>query len=380
MGFSRFGSLVFYSKYCILLAPSAWGLFMSENLPAASFTGQRRFSPRTVISILLLVGLVAGLIGYKAQSGLKRISKLKATGSLGLHPEALHRPPGPELIASSAQTLAYLKIVWPALLFGLLVSAAVHATISPRRLATLLGQGDLKPQLAAAAVGAPLMLCSCCIAPMFSAVYRRSQRLGPSLAFTLAAPSLNPATLALTFMIFPLAVAGTRLVTAVFLVVIVSALVARVAGGVHVRTAAVEEFVETGDAVGDILRTYFRSLAHITVRTVPWILLGIWVSMMIANRIPIEALTSGGSKVPILLAVATGALLLTVPSFFEIPLALSLLATGVSAGAALAVLIAGPAINLASLLVIARQSHWKVALLMAAAVWTTAVAAGLLVG
>lgn len=352
---------------------------MSENLPASAVTSSRRISLRTVVSILLLVGLIAGLIGYKAQGALKRISKLQATGSLGLHPEALRRPPGPELIATGAQTLAYLKIVWPALAFGILISAAVHATISPRRLATLFGQGEMKPQLAAAAAGAPLMLCSCCVAPMFSAVYR-SQRLGPSLAFTLAAPSLNPATLAFTFMIFPLAVAGTRLIMALFLVVVLSELVARVAGPVPVRTAAVDEFAETEDSMRDIIRRYFRSLAHITVRTVPWILLGIWVSMVIANRIPIETLASRGSQALILLVAATGALLLSMPSFFEIPLALSLLAGGVSAGAALAVLIAGPAINLASLLVIARQSHWKVALLVAVAVWVTAVAGGLLIG
>jgi len=109
-------------------------------------------------------------------------------------------------------------------------------------------------------------------------------------------------------------------------------------------------------------------------------LLGIWVSMVIANRIPIQTLASGGPKVLILMVVATGALLLTMPSFFEIPLALSLLAAGASAGAALAVLIAGPAINLASLVVIARYSHWKVAVLVAAAVWATAVAGGLLIG
>lgn len=353
---------------------------MSENLPASAVTRSRRISLRTVVSILLLVGLIAGLIGYKAQAGLKRISKLQATGSLGLHPEALRRPPGPELFATGAQTLAYLKIVWPALAFGLLISAAVHATISPWRLATLFGQGEMKPQLAAAVAGAPLMLCSCCVAPIFPAVYRRSQRLGPSLAFTLAAPSLNPATLAFTFMIFPLAVAGTRLIMALFLVVVLSELVARVAGPVPVRTAAVDEFAEMEDSMRDIIRRYFRSLAHITVRTVPWILLGIWVSMVIANRIPIETLASRGSQALILLVAATGALLLTMPSFFEIPLALSLLAGGVSAGAALAVLIAGPAINLASLLVIARQSHWKVALLVAVAVWVTAVAAGLLIG
>ena len=353
---------------------------MAENLPATSIAGTSRFNPRSVVSILLLTVLIAGLIGYKTQGGLRRISKLQATGSLGLHPEALRRPPGPELIATGAQTLAYLKIVWPALVFGVLISAAVQATISPERLATLFGQGEMTPQLAAAAAGAPLMLCSCCVAPIFPAVYRRSQRLGPSLAFTLAAPSLNPASLAFTFMIFPLTMAGTRLIMALVLVVIVSALVARVAGPVPVPTGAVDEFEERGDEARDFVRAFLRSLTSITVRTVPWILLGIWVSMVIANRIPTATLASGGSKVLILLLVATGALLLTLPSFFEIPLALSLLAAGVSASAALAVLIAGPAINLASLLVIARQSHWKVALLVGAGVWVTAVAAGLLIG
>ena len=102
--------------------------------------------------------------------------------------------------------------------------------------------------------------------------------------------------------------------------------------------------------------------------------------MIIANRLPIQTLASGGPKVLVLLVVATGALLLTMPSFFEIPLALSLLAVGAPAGAAVAVLIAGPAINLASLLVIARHSNWKVAALTAAAVWVTAVAGGLLIG
>jgi uncharacterized membrane protein YraQ (UPF0718 family) len=353
---------------------------MAENVASISSRSSRRFSARVILSILLLVGLPAGLIGYKARGGFKRINELRATGSLRIRTDALHRPAGSEFIATGVQTLAYLNIVWPALLFGVLISAAVHATISPRRLATLFGQGLVKPQLAAAAAGAPLMLCSCCVAPMFPAVYRRSQRLGPSLAFTLAAPALNPAALTFSFLLFPLAIAGTRLVMAIVMVVIVSALVARVAGPVQVRAAGIDEFAETGDGVSDLIRAYFRSLAHITVRTVPWILLGIWVSMVIANRIPIQTLASAGPKVLILIVVATGALLLTMPSFFEIPLALSLLAAGASAGTALAVLIAGPAVNLASLLVIARYSHWKVAVLVAAAVWATAVAAGLLIG
>ena len=101
---------------------------MAESIPAAVVAGSRRISLRTVVSILLLAGLTSGLIGYKAQGGLKRITRLRATGSLGLHPEALHRPAGSELFATGAQTLAYLKIIWPALAFGILISAAVHAT------------------------------------------------------------------------------------------------------------------------------------------------------------------------------------------------------------------------------------------------------------
>lgn len=348
---------------------------MAENPSLVS--GSRRLNPCVILSILLLAGLLAGLIGYKARGGLKRINELWATGSLTIHTEALHRPPGSGLWATGAQTLAYLNIVWPALVFGVLISAAVHASISPRRLATLFGQGSVKPQFAAAAAGAPLMLCSCCVAPVFPAVYRRSQRLGPSLAFTLAAPALNPAALTFSFLIFPLAIAGTRLVMAVILVVLASALVACIAGPVQVRTTAKENFAEMGDSAGDFIQAYFRSLWYITVRTVPWILLGIWVSMMIANRIPIQTLASSGPK---LLVLLIGALLLTLPTFFEIPLALSLLAAGASAGTSLAVLIAGPTINLASLLVIARYSHWKVAALVGMAVWTIAVAGGLLLG
>src|SRR5437660_2867534 len=236
---------------------------MAENATFIT-SGSRRFSPRVLVSILLLAGLPAGLIGYKAHGGLKRINELRATGSLQIPTDSLHRPAGSEFIASGAQTLAYLNIVWPALVFGALISPAVHATVSPRHLATLFGQGLVKPQLAAAAAGAPLMLCSCCVAPMFPAVYRRSRRLGPSVAFTLAAPALNPAALTFSFLIFPLAMAGTRLAMALVLVVLASALVARIAGPVQVRTPAVEDFAETGGGVSDFIQAYFRSLWYIT--------------------------------------------------------------------------------------------------------------------
>ena len=64
---------------------------MAENASFVS-SGSRRFNPRVILSILLLTGLLAGLIGYKAKGGLKRFDQLRATGSLPIHTEALHPP------------------------------------------------------------------------------------------------------------------------------------------------------------------------------------------------------------------------------------------------------------------------------------------------
>ena len=85
-----------------------------------------------------------------------------------------------------------------------------------------------------------------------------------------------------------------------------------------------------------------------------------------------------GTHVLAVVIIALFAVVLTLPSLFEIPLALAILAAGGPVGGAVAVLFAGPAINLPSLLVIGRYSHWKVALGLGAMVWAIAVAGGLL--
>ena len=51
---------------------------MAESTSLVS-SGSRRCNPRVILSILLLAGLLAGLIGYKARGGLKRIDELRST-------------------------------------------------------------------------------------------------------------------------------------------------------------------------------------------------------------------------------------------------------------------------------------------------------------
>ena len=88
---------------------------------------------------------------------------------------------------------------------------------------------------------------------------------------------------------------------------------------------------------------------------------------------------SGRTFILAIVVVAAVAVPLALPTFFEIPLALILLASGAPLGAAVALLIAGPSVNLPSLFTIMRSTNWKVAGVVALSIWILAVAAGILV-
>jgi hypothetical protein len=250
----------------------------------------------------------------------------------------------------------------------------VRAFVPARWLERTVGAEGARGQLLAALVGAPLMLCSCCIAPVFEGVYARTRRLGPSLAVMLAAPALNPAVLAATFLIFPARIGGLRLAAALLLVLIAAAVLARAFRDPRaLETCAVESPESIGFA-----RAFVQSLGSVLWRTMPAILIGAFLSVALAGWVPMGSLAHLGipSAVTIVLVALVG-VPLALPTFGEIPLALLLLAAGAPTGAAAALLIAGPSVNLPSLLSLGKATSWRVALATAATVFGTAVAVGL---
>jgi uncharacterized membrane protein YraQ (UPF0718 family) len=278
---------------------------------------------------------------------------------------------------SIRNTVSYLKIVWPALVFGVMISAAARTSLSRMPLGiTVWGRGVVRDQLSGALAGTPLMLCSCCVAPIFPAIYQRTGRLAPSLALALASPSLNPVALTLSFVLFPVRIASARLVMALTLVLIGSALAAKVTRSWNWPKEYEEE--RPGTSWPDLLLSYGRSLSYVSLRTVPLVVVGIWASMWISQRLSFAFAIGTGTHILGIAVIALIALLLTLPSLFEIPLALSLLAAGGPIGGAAAILFAGPAINVPSLLVIGRYSNWRVAAALGLVVWVIAVIGGLL--
>lgn len=343
---------------------------LGQNTTALATQANRK----VIYAAALLLVIVGALLVYKGTAALAVIGKVQSTRAFQPRANVVPMPGNAAQVNVVARSMNYFLVIWPALLFGILISGAVRVLVPPRWLGRGLGSGRVRSQLVAGLAGAPLMLCSCCAAPVFSGLYERSSRLGPSLAVMLAAPSLNPAALILTFMLFDHRIALTRLVIAGLAVFLTGILIDKLFSLRPIDSPTSDE--ESGRPV---LTTFLRSCLQVAVRTLPLIAVGVLISMAIALWLPVGALASTGGQTVAIVFVALIAVPLAMPTFFEIPLALILLSAGAPPGAAVAMMIAGPAVNLPSLFTIARSTNWKIAGSVAFTIFVLAVAGGLLV-
>ena len=319
---------------------------------------------------VVLLAALCGLFYYKWGGAIRTVSGVRALGRWSGTAEGLTT--GGVL----RESLFYLRRIWIALVYGLLIGAAVRAFVSPRRVAALLSWGGpVRRQLAAGLAGTPLMLCSCCITPIFQSVYERGARLGSALAVMLASPGLNPAALLLTAILFPPTLAVARFAAALTAVFGLAPLIERTVGQGLVtdgRFGAVTDDAGPRSA-RDVAVRFARALGHLTLQTVPLIVAGVLLSSVI---LPTAVRLSSGAGVVAVLLVAAVGVLVALPTFFEIPLGMLFLGLG-APGAATAILVAGPLVNLPSLLILARETRPRVAVAVGLGVWALAVAAGL---
>jgi uncharacterized membrane protein YraQ (UPF0718 family) len=328
--------------------------------------------------LALLLLIVTALFYYKWGGSLRVLAAVGDTGRLAVSPARLLEG---GLVAG---TRFYFGKIWPALTYGILVGAAVRAAIPARWIRRWLGDGATRPTFLGVLVGAPLMLCSCCVTPIFSGLYERGARLGPALAVMLASPGLNVAALVLTFALLPMRVAFLRLGAAALIVFALPAIVGRVldrpranpeAAACDVPASAADEDPSDDMRPAALAVRFGKSIVYMTAITVPLIFVGVLLSGLIMPYV--TSLTPTGVVITVAV-VALVATCVALPTFFEIPIALMLLAAGAPLGAAVAFVVAGPIVNLASLFVLGRETRPRVAVSVAAGVWVVATVSGLL--
>lgn len=338
-------------------------------LPSSAITPKVAIRP-AMIGVLLTALCIGGLITYKASAALRTLAKARVTGTLA--PKAEWIPTGSLSAAAKpfVGTVNYFSWVLIALLFGIVLGALVRALIPQQWLARTIGAPGPRGVFTAAIAGAPLMLCSCCVAPLFDGVYSRTRRLGPALSLMFAAPGLNPAAITLTFLLFSPRVAWARLLLSALIVLVASLALGRLTPG-HVAP--------TNCAIDDpapdfpsLVRSFVRSLGEVAWRTLPAIILGALVSMALMQHVALSSIAAA-APVGLTVIIAAIAVVVALPTFGEIPIALALQAAGAPTSAVVAVLVAGPIVNLPSLATLARSVSLKAAVATAAAVFAVTV-------
>ncbi|MEJ5359354.1 MAG: SO_0444 family Cu/Zn efflux transporter [Desulfobacterales bacterium] len=278
----------------------------------------------------------------------------------------------------------------PYVLFGLLLSGLLHTFLDARTVVRHLGSGRVSSVVKAAALGIPLPLCSCGVLPAAVSLRRQGATRGATTAFLISTPETGADSIAVSWALLDPLLTAARPLAAFF-----TAVAAGVAenffgrrgedpgapsptsGSVPEGLGAPEERLSPGRKIQRGLR---YATGELWGDLAPWYFLGILLAGAVLGVVPegfIEThLGSGWSAMGLMLLAG---LPLYVCATASTPLAAALILKGVSPGAALVFLLAGPATNLATLTVLLGTIGKRATALYLVAIAAGALASGAIV-
>lgn len=257
---------------------------------------------------------------------------------------------GPPLLDAAPldYSVGYLASVWPAMVLGILMAAAIEAALPRTWIVGLLGRASLRASAIGGLASLPTMLCSCCAAPIAVGLRRNGSTAGAALAFWLGSPLLNPAVLVFLALALPWPFAALRFVAGVALVFGACYLIGRLAPSSRVPPGA-----WTDPADVRVRPLGAAALRYALVLVPEWIILGLAVGVARAWLLP-QVPAVGASDPVALVAAAVGGTLFMIPTAGEIPIAQALLGLGFGAGPVAALVVTLPALSLPSLAMVRR--------------------------
>ncbi len=288
--------------------------------------------------------------------------------------------------------LAILNEMSPYILLGFFIAGLLHVFVKPSMMARHLSGNGFKPVLKSALLGIPLPLCSCGVLPTAVSLRRAGASNAAATSFLIATPQTGVDSIAATWSLLGPAMAVIRPV---------AALSCSLMGGVAVGRLAPSEApaVETDEADGCSCggdchdhdhehKSFFGKLGaalrygfvDMMQHVGKWLVIGLVVAALITVFVPDDFFV-GLAQYPLLAMIAMVAV--AVPMYIcatgSIPIALSLMMKGLTPGVAFVMLMAGPAANFASVMVLRKSLGTKATAIYIASVVVTAIGFGLLI-
>lgn len=288
----------------------------------------------------------------------------------------------------------------PWLLGGFLLAGVIHALAPIDRVTRHLGKPGLAGVVKASLIGIPLPLCSCSVIPVASAIRQRGAGRGAFVSFLISTPETGVDSMAISYALLGPLLTIVRPITA-FVTAIAAGLLVDAGESVSPPSATDAETLSESGEAGDRdacgcstapspgprapalskLRTALHyGLVELFVDLAPWLIAGFALAGAAAAALPQGFLERhvGSGIGPMLLMLIVG-LPLYVCATSSTPIAAALIARGLSPGAALVFLLVGPATNIATMLVVARETGRRGLGIYLGVIAVVAVGAGLFV-
>lgn len=322
--------------------------------------GAAAMRPLSVVPLICFVAiLVGGLFYVKWHPYFDRAFVAAARHDIGA--SILGHEAKASWNAGIAYSIVYLKSIWEALVLGLAIAAGVQALL-PRRWVVSLFSGR-RSQARATAAALPSMMCTCCAAPIAVGMIESQASPAAAIAYWLANPVLNPATLVFIGFVLGWGWAALRLVLGAALVFLLSRLAARLLPNWSPRATVpiVEE-----SAPQHYFRAWLHAFFRLAIRLVPeYLVIVFLLGTARAWLFPTLTPSIGHAPwLPPLLAFA--GTLFVIPTAGEVPIIQTLQHLGLGAAGTGALLMTLPAVSVPSLVMLGRAVPARVLVLLGA--------------
>ncbi|WP_423187893.1 SO_0444 family Cu/Zn efflux transporter [Alishewanella sp. d11] len=313
--------------------------------------------------------------------------------------------------------LSFIENFWqlfvlsaPWLLVGLVVAAIMKTWIPMDWLQKQLGGDGVKPVVKGALFGAPLPLCSCGVIPAAMQLRRGGASKGATVAFLSATPETGVDSISVSYVLLGPLMAIVRPIAAISSAIIAGLLVGRtehtvsntrVASDTKAETAPTKSCCvskavvttpvepvaaaccpskvpaetevattktsccpsKTSAAAANTKPSFLQQakagLAYSTGKLLSdfylWLLIGLFFAALVQTLVPIDALAQYGSSIWMMLLMVLISVPMYVCATASTPIAAALMLMGISPGAALVFMQAGPATNIATISVVYKE-------------------------
>jgi len=259
--------------------------------------------------------------------------------------------------------IEYLEKLWsltlemsPYLLLGFVIAGLLHTYIPKKNISKWMGGYSFRSTLNATLIGVPMPLCSCGVIPTGISLYKNGASRSSTLSFLISTPQTGVDSILVTYSLLGLPLAIAR---------------PFIAGITGIIAGITNSFVEknTDAQENDLPQENVTTEKEKSWRTVfqygfiemfedigKWLVIGLLLAALISVLVPEDFFVQYySSDLLEMLSMLVISIPLYVCATASVPIAAVLMGKGLSVGATLVFLMAGPATNLATITVLSRS-------------------------